>query len=173
MDLQLNTARDFWIEIVEADISAFSRQRDNLRLAFHVATSLFHVSDWIFHDQKSGNPTVLNWQTPNGAQLRSTDEKAFANSLEKYHADFGRIRGIAHAGKHARLHAARPVAGAPLKASDIGADHGAFSPAFSDAFATTRIMLIGPDGRSFKFQDLMVSTYEMWKSLMAHNGWMP
>jgi hypothetical protein len=107
MDLQLNTASDFWLEVVEPDVSAFCQRSDNLRLAFHAASSLFHMADWVFLSNTAQVQRNFNW---NGAPV--ADEKQFANAIESQFADFGRIRGIANAGKRSVLKSVRPVAGA-------------------------------------------------------------
>lgn len=63
-------------------------------------------------------------------QVRTVSKlEDFADALEQRNADFGRIRGIAHAAKHLKLRKVRPVPNAPSHAANtaiqtdfVGAD---------------------------------------------------
>src|SRR3954451_968542 len=95
---QFVTAADFWSGMVEPDYRAHRAEIESLRAALHVAISLFHMSDWVFHTHESqvrAGFTYVNAKS----QLREPvcSEITFADALEQTNADFGRIRGICHA----------------------------------------------------------------------------
>jgi hypothetical protein len=40
---------EFRLQIMEPDYAAFAHEPTDLRLAFHAASSLFHLRDWVAH----------------------------------------------------------------------------------------------------------------------------
>jgi hypothetical protein len=50
---QFVTAADLWSGLVEPDYHAHMADVASLRAALHVAISLFHMSDWVFHTHET------------------------------------------------------------------------------------------------------------------------
>jgi hypothetical protein len=177
----LTTAADFFLVMLEPDYKEYIANPTSLRHAYHVANSLFHLADWVFHT----DPAKVQ------AAFAVNDETEFANALEGRHPDFGRIRGIANAGKHLSLRSRRPVALAPVHAANLfvrvatsvlPARITSVLPArlatsilgstISPAPLPQIIVLAGAaGGPDMEFSDIARSTYEMWLTLNRAHGW--
>ncbi len=116
--MQLNTATDFWLEMVVPDCSDYFAAETNLRRALHASISLFHMSDWVFHTHEAQVRSAFNFTDRNSTVRPVSKAWEFANALEQQNADFGRIRGIANAAKHLELTVIRPVPNAPSLAAN-------------------------------------------------------
>jgi hypothetical protein len=186
--MRLNTAADFWLEMVEPDCDDYFADETNLRRALHAAISLFHMSDWVFHTHETQVRSAFTFTDPNGKVRTVSKLEDFADALEQRNADFGRIRGIAHAAKHLKLRKVRPVPNAPshaantaIQAEFVGADacgcqqggYGWLETGSSQAQygASTRVVLAGPNGNDMEFSNILRSVYGMWKTLKSTHGW--
>lgn len=171
---QLNTAADYWLEIVVPDCNEYFANQESLRHALHAAISLFHMSDWVFHTHEAAVRANFTFKDRNGSSAPVSKSENFANALEQQCSYFGLIRGIANAAKHLKLTDVRPVPNAPRRVSDIGVHPPAFSPkAFSSKVFSTRrrVMLAGVDGSDIEFDSILRDVYEMWTSLRSTHGW--
>lgn len=171
---QLTTSADYWIEIVEPDVSAYWRDKGNLRLALHAAIALFHMSDWVFHTHEDFVRTNFTFKDKAGDIKPISSPATFANALEEQCNDFGRIRGIAHAAKHLQLHDIRPVPNAPSHAANTAVHESGFTRGIFDqgSFDSGRkVMLAGPNGNDMEFSAIAKTVYEMWQTLRAQHGW--
>lgn len=171
---QLNTAADYWREMVIPDCSEYFSNTESLRYALHAATSLFHMSDWVFHTHEAAVRANFTFKDHNDAVLPVSSAATFATSLEQQLPEFGLIRGIANAAKHLKLDNVRPVPNAPRHASNTGVHPPAFDPKVfsSSAFSTRRrVMLEGPNGTYIDFDGILRKVYDMWTSLKSTHGW--
>jgi hypothetical protein len=156
------------------DISAYSRDKGNLRLALHAAIALFHMSDWVFHTHEGFVRTNFTFKDKAGNTKPVSDSATFANSLEESCEDFGRIRGIAHAAKHLKLREVRPVPNAPSHAANTAVHEGGFTIGIFDqgSFDSGRkVMLSGANGIDVEFSNIASTVYEMWRVLQSKHNW--
>lgn len=136
---QLNTAADYWLEMVVPDCSEYFQNGESLRYALHAAISLFHMSDWVFHTHERAVIANFTFVDRKGSVVPVSMPSNFATALEQQCPEFGLIRGIAHAAKHLKLNDVRPIANAPNHASNTGVHPPAFDPkVFSPAVFSTR-----------------------------------
>jgi hypothetical protein len=117
---QFRTATDFWSEMVEPDYKEYLQAPANLRRALHAASSLFHMSDWVFHTHEAAVRSTFKFANRQGNVQSVSKASEFADALEQQNPDFGRIRGIANAAKHLALRptSIRPVQNAPSHAAN-------------------------------------------------------
>jgi hypothetical protein len=60
----------FWSEVVGPDYEELMKAQHDLRLAFHCAVSLFHMSDWVYEAEKATVDASFTFIDKNGALLR-------------------------------------------------------------------------------------------------------
>ncbi len=177
---KVDTYTDFWREIVEADHSAYKAQVDDIRLAFHLAISLFHVADWVYVGHKAQIDSSFTFKDKNGASQPVSDEKCFANAMRDINPHFELIRGIANASKHLGL---RPQAVQAAKAHHGHApSHAANTAVHATGYGTggygggpyggtPRVMLEGPGGSLLEFLDIAEDVRQMWLQQAANHSW--
>jgi hypothetical protein len=173
---QLTTAADFWSQMVVPDCEEFRSDQANLRRALHSANSLFHMHEWVFHTHENTVRTTFTHFNKSGALVPVGDSTDFANALEHRHPDFGRIRGIANAGKHLKLEprGIRPVPNAPRDAANTRIQTTAYGQGgFGQGpyGGGPRVMLEGADGNDMEFSAILESVFKMWEGLIAANNW--
>lgn len=179
---QLNTAADFWLEMVVPDCSDYLAAETNLRRALHASISLFHMSDWVFHTHEVQVRTAFTFTDGNSNIRPVATASEFAKALEQQNADFGRIRGIANAAKHLELTDIRPVPNAPSHAANtalqtefVGAGGyncaGGYNQGGAAYGARPRGMLAGPNGNNMEFSNMLRSVYRMWETLKSAHNW--
>ena len=84
VQVSIRTPSEFRTQIMERDYEAFMQAPTDLRLAFHAATSLFHLCDWV-------------------ACAQSIPRFHLQRELEARCEYFGLISDVADAGKHLKL----------------------------------------------------------------------
>ena len=179
---QLNTAADFWLEIVVPDCSDYFAAETNLRRALHASISLFHMSDWVFHTHEAQVRSAFTYTDSKSTVRPVSKASEFATALEQQNADFGRIRGIANAAKHLELTDIRPVPNAPSHAANtaiqtefVGAGGygcaGGYNQGGVAYGASPKVMLAGPNGSDMEFSNILRSVYGMWGTLKCTYGW--
>jgi hypothetical protein len=162
------TAEDFFQYMLPPDYEDYQRDQSNLRRALHLANSLFHMADGVFHTHEARIRVSFNVQ----------DEKAFANALELIDADFGRIRGIANAAKHLKLKNVRPVPNAPSHSANAFVQIATtYLPGplrlltFGYGLPNRTIYLEGDQRGHIEFSTIAENTYKMWLKLNAIHHW--
>jgi hypothetical protein len=178
---EFRTAADFWSGMVEPDFADCLRNPADLRAAFHAASSLFHMHDWVWktHEVAVRESFVF---TTNDGPTRVHDNKSFANALEQHCEDFGRIRGIANAAKHLEIRDVRPVANAPSHATQTfvkvipalgGYGVGAIGYGVSGSYGGgPTVMLTGHEGGpDMAFSHIARTVHDMWATLRANHCW--
>lgn len=169
---QIDHYKKYWNQVVIPDYNDFFAALDDLRKAFHCASSLFHMSDWVYHGNKAYIDANITWLDGNGAAQPVRDEKTFANAVRDLNPDFELIRNIANAGKHLSIkkgkHAASPVSAANTYVSGTGFGMGGFG--MGPFGGSPRARQQGPGGADLELSALATSVRETWISFCAMHG---
>ena len=172
---QFATAGDFWSGMVLPDYQEHLRDLASLRAALHAAISLFHMSDWVFHTHESGVRAAFTFRDKAGTNRPVSSPATFANALEQRNQDFGRLRGICHAGKHLVLTDIRPVLGAPSHSANTRSQSTGFGTGRFESGTygvAPRVMLEGGAGTAdMEFADIAKSVHKMWVDLNGTHQW--
>ncbi|MCX5496478.1 hypothetical protein OSH11_17360 [Kaistia dalseonensis] len=173
---QFTNAEEFWHGMVKPDYNEYLGQKASLRLALHLANSLFHMSDWVFHSHENDVRSAYTLKGKAGQIVAVACEKDFATALEQTCDDFGRIRGIANAGKHLKLAPGgiRPVQNAPSNAANTRSQSTGFGRGRYGTGpwgGTPRVILADPNGNYLEFQSIAEKVYQMWEQELATRGW--
>jgi hypothetical protein len=169
---RIDDYKKFWNDILLADYQDFMQEIDNVRKAFHLASSLFHMADWLYW----GNAAYINANftfRDRNSQLRPvSDEKTFANAVRDLYPDFELIRGIANAGKHLQVrkgqHAASPVSASNTYVTSTGFGVSGFGT--GPYGGTPRVRQQGPNNQDIEMTDLAQRIHDMWIDLCKiHN----
>jgi hypothetical protein len=170
---KFQSAKDYWIGMVEPDYKESQNNQGDLRAALHAAISLFHMSDWVFEDHQTTIRSTLTFNDKNGLQQAVSDSGTFANSLEQTESDFALIRGIANAAKHLALSNIRPHPDAPSHSANtatqsLGWGEGGYG--VGPYGGGPQVMLEGASGH-LPFSEIATSVYNMWVTLKTQHGW--
>ena len=92
---KIDTFLLFKSEVVEKDLCDFLADKKDLRKAFHIAVSLFHLADWVYVAKQSDIRKRYTLKDE-----KKQKEKAFYDALGEEHPEFQSIRDIANAVKH-------------------------------------------------------------------------
>jgi hypothetical protein len=171
---KLTKYTEYWQGIVVPDYEAFGAKNDDLRLAFHAAIALFHMSDWVYLGHEADIRSSFQFTDKTGAVLPVRDVKQFANALRDQCPHFELIRGIANSAKHLALsrpgthsHSPSNAANSSVRATGYGAGGFGSGP----CGGSPRVMLAGPNGDDLEFSMIAGAVYKMWKDLAAQHGW--
>jgi hypothetical protein len=102
IDINLNSIEQYWGELVVPNAQAFQSE-PSPRTLFNVASSVWHLHDWVWHDR---NP---------GIDSRGLAFDAYRMNLLGACPELGWLRDIADAGKHRGLGRLPDVKGAEPK----------------------------------------------------------
>jgi hypothetical protein len=132
------------------------------------------MHDWVFHTHEGAVRSNFGYSDKKGDCRPVSTPEEFANALEQLNDDFGRIRGIANAGKHLKLKNIRPVQNAPSQAANTaiqitGYGQGGFGQ--GPFGGSPRVMLEGANGSDMEFSNILESVYQMWSNLISTHGW--
>lgn len=90
IDMGLNSVAEYWDELIVPSVKKF-QTKPSPRALFHAASAVWHLHDWVWHDQNRG-------------------QDSHSPAFKSYRADFladcpalGWLRDIADAGKHRGL----------------------------------------------------------------------
>lgn len=169
---RIDDYKKFWNEVLLPDYQEFMKETDNVRKAFHLASSLFHMADWLYWGNKTYIDTNFTFVDRNGAAQPVSDEKTFANAVRDLCPDFELIRGIANAGKHLQVrkgqHAASPVSAANTYVTSTG--YGTGGHGMGPYGGTARVRQQGPNNQDVELTDLAKRIHDMWvKFCTDHN----
>ncbi len=170
---RIDDYKKFWINVLLADYQDFMGEIDNVRKAFHLASSLFHMADWLYWGNKGYIDTKFTFVDQTGAAQPVSDEITFANAVRDLYPDFELIRGIANAGKHLQIkrrgqHVASPVKASNTYVTSTGFGIGGFG--MGPYGGTPRVRQQGPNDQDIEMTDLAERIHDMWVKLCAdHN----
>lgn len=167
---RIDDYRSFRTGMVEPDYQAFVHDQGDLRLGLHSATSLFHLSDWIWVAHEAYIRANFQW-LQGGALVPVTRREEFANAVADQHPNFENVRAMANAAKHLSLRPA-PVS-RPLPAnrpSHVANTYVEFSTTWYGGKRGT-VMVQGPGGADVPLIDILDSTRSFWDQLVTAHGW--
>ena len=87
---------EYKFQVVDQDYADYKQDPTSLRLAYHLAVSLFHLRDWTFAEHSG----AANWPY-------ATTIGNYQRDLENLCGDFGYMRDLANAVKHKELDASK------------------------------------------------------------------
>lgn len=161
MPQKVDDHKKYWDEIVKPDYDEFIRSTWDIRKAFHAATSVNHMADWVYRS----NPTYFNRFTftdRNGNQQPVNNNPTFANYVRDQFSDFEIVRGVSNASKHLDVtqgrHPDAPRSAANTFVRDATWDSGSFDVG---SFDNSTVMQEGASG-PFPLDDKVTSVYEFW-----------
>lgn len=160
---RIETAAGFKRLVVDRDYADYKAKPVDLRAAYHLAVSLFHLRDWTFWEHSN----APGWPYPK----KLGD---YQNALEKVCADFGYIRDLANAVKHAELDPSKKPSTQMVGLANTSISSAAFdSSAFqSDAFQTrTYIVSMTAPSQHVDFEVAADKVMTMWNNVFKTNGW--
>lgn len=172
MPNHIDDYKKFWNDVVLADYQDFLNEIDNVRKAFHLAGSLFHMADWLYWGNKTYIDANFIFVDKNLLSQPVIDEKTFANAVRDIYPDFELIRGIANAGKHLQVrkgkHSASPVSASNTYVTSTGFGAGGFG--MGPYGGTARVLQQGPNNQDVEMTDLATRIHDMWVKLCRdHN----
>jgi hypothetical protein len=172
----IQTPQEFWENVVVHDYNDFMSRIDDLRLAFHCAISLFHMSDWIFQTHQTNILANIRFKDRKSGQSKPvTRASEFANFVSDAHPDFELIRQIANTAKHLRLTGVSPHPNAPSHAANTavrGTGWGQGAWGQGPWGGTPRVMLANHPGKSdLEFSKIAHDAFAMWPVLRARHEW--
>jgi hypothetical protein len=159
---RVETSADFKRVVVEPDYADYKQSPTDLRRAYHLASSLFHLRDWTFN-QYAGTPgfpvpTLADYQT----------------FLKTQCSEFGYISDLANSVKHRVLNPTRKqntqmVGLANTELSVGGFQTGAFQ---TNAFQVkTQIVTETAPANWVDFESAADAVKAMWDRLFANYNW--
>lgn len=160
---RIATSVDFKTHAVEQDYADYKRSPVDLRLAYHLALSLFHLRDWTFWEH-GNNP---NWQY-------SEKIGDYQKDLEDLCPEFGYMRDLANAVKHAELSPnKKPSTQMVGLANTEIAQAGFQSPGFQSSGFQTRTYIVSEIGPAnyVDFEKAADAVKRMWDGLFVNNAW--
>jgi hypothetical protein len=160
-------------DYVDIDLQEFMEDRSNLRKAWHSATSLFHLSDWVYHAHKVIINARYTFTDRNNNVKPVREVSQFANALGQQFSDFQLIRGIANASKHLKLDRSPPGRRDPPEMPSNAANtytSVGFSNDFDASFYKGEVMLQAQP-KDIPFAALVQSVSDTWVAVFAREGW--
>jgi hypothetical protein len=169
---RLRNVADYWREIVVPDFDGYSRNPSDLRSALHAAISLFHLADWVFQSHEARVRATFTFKDKNNTTTKVGDGKGFANALEQFENDFGRVRSVANAAKHLKCDR-RPVTAAANNAANTfvqatGYGQGGYG---QGPYGGSPRVVLEDGGSNLEFMDIAKNVFDMWETLNRQHGW--
>jgi hypothetical protein len=152
----VETLSEFRQQIMEPDYAAFREAPTDLRLAFHAATSLFQLRDWV-------------------ASALSLGRYELQKKLEGRCKYFNVITDVANASKHLELDDRRRTSMADagdVRLQGIGVGGCGVGLAGYDqagAYGLVPAIVVAPEG--VLFADAADSVHRMWADFFEEHGW--
>lgn len=155
--LKITNAREYFDEVVEPDFAEAAANSDSLRSAFHCASSLYHLHEFIFSDHKSS----LNFKS-----AREFDKDLCARSN-----DFKLVRDIANTAKHMELtrdpQRITHIANTAVQSTGYG--EGRYGAGPYGGGKRVRIQVSATDYE--EFSQVATNVVAMWRTMFSQNGW--
>ena len=150
----IRTPSEFRNQIMEPDYEAFVQAPTDLRLAFHAATSLFHLRDWV-------------------AWAQSIPRSHLQRELEARCEYFGLIRDVANAGKHLKLtiSSTSMAEAGEVQLSKFGVFGYGISPGgygHASAYGPVPVIIVASEG--VPFASAARKVHQMWNLFFTARG---
>jgi len=182
---RFQTVSDYWDGMVLPDFEDFQANKHDLRKAFHLATSLFHMADWVWTENEATIREVFQYTDKNGERHYASDVGQFANALSELSEDFMLVRYVANAGKHMALtQRANTPPNVPMYSANVAtymavtevsygaaSDHAISSGPISGGTISTLPEVILETPTNTRFFKIAVSVRDFWAKLRSENGW--
>ena len=155
---------EYKFQVVDQDYADYKQDPTSLRLAYHLAVSLFHLRDWTFAEHSG----AANWPY-------ATTSGNYQRDLENLCGDFGYMRDLANAVKHKELDASKSPSTQMVGLANTEVSMAAFQPgAFQgNAFQTrTGIVSETAPAKHVDFEKAADAVMSMWNKLFATHGWL-
>ena len=155
--LQITSAREYFDEIVEPDFADAMASPASLRAAFHCASSLYHLHEFVFADH--------------GKQLGYQKSREFDDALCAKSKDFQLVRDIANTAKHMELDRdpkrITHIANTTVQSTGFG--EGAYG---SGPFGgTPRVRVHVAPNTDEEFSSVATAAMTLWRQMFAQHGW--
>jgi hypothetical protein len=154
----ITTPQEYFAEVLEPNYRDFMSRASTFQTAFNVASSLFHMSEWIAASKLTEASAAL------GVALK--DKYALWGEVQKAVPNAGYIRDVANASKHVKLHS--PSTGmthiANTFISSFGYGQGGYGVA--GVYGGAREMRIKDNTGDVVFDDCAKDVYAFWSALI-------
>jgi hypothetical protein len=158
--VRIERAIDFLNQMVIPDYQDFLQCQTDVRRAFHVACSLFHLRDWVYWDFKQSK----GW----------TEKGEVQQFLEGRCDEFRFIRDIANSSKHLRITSAgTPVISAGQTFATITRE--SLNPVYDSALryqGGSEVLVTVDQGNPLRFAVIADKVLRMWNQLFEMEGWL-
>jgi len=91
----MTTAEDYFVKVVKPNMDVFFQQPSNFATTVNLATSLFHLHEWLFDGFQQELESLFNSPFNSSGQ--------FWKAVEGTNAKFGYIRDVTNASKHVKI----------------------------------------------------------------------
>ena len=154
---------EYKFQVVDQDYADYKQDPTSLRLAYHLAVSLFHLRDWTLAEHSGAG----NWPY-------ATTISDYQRNLENLCGDFGYMRDLANAVKHKELDASKKPSTQMVGLANTEVSMAAFQPGAiqGNAFQTrTGIVSETAPAKHVDFEKAADAVMSMWNKLFATHGW--
>ncbi len=161
--IKVTNSVEYKTQVVDQDYAEYKRDPTNLRLAYHLAVSLFHLRDWTFAEH-SGD---VSW--PYGPTMGQ-----YQQALEGSCGDFGYMRDLANCIKHKDLDQSKKPSTQMVGLANTEVQMASFQPGTfqSNAFQVrTYIVSETAPGQRADFEKAADAVMNMWTTLFATHRW--
>ncbi len=150
------TSEEYFTQVLTPNRDAYMAAPGSFVAAFNLASSLFHLRDWLFHEHGPAVARVLGMSFANEIELWS--------HIETLGDGFPYIRGVANASKHYKL---RNPQGGITKVSDVrlGFEYGAGAYGVG-AYGGPRIVVVVVGDETANFGRIADALYYVWRDLL-------
>jgi hypothetical protein len=155
---------EYKFQVVDQDYADYKQDPTSLRLAYHLAVSLFHLRDWTFAEHSGAG----NWPY-------ATTIGDYQRDLENLCGDFAYMRDLANAVKHKELDASKKPSTQMVGLANTEVSMAAFQPgAFQDNAFQTRTGIVSETApaKHVDFEKAADAVMSMWNKLFATHGWL-
>jgi hypothetical protein len=158
--VRIERAIDFLNQMVIPDYQEFLASSTDVRRAFHLACSLFHLRDWVYWDFKNSK----GW----------TAEVQVQQHLENICQDFRLIRDIANASKHLKLvsHGTPVTTAAATFATITRESTNALYDSTPRYQGGSEVLVTVDHGNPLRFVVIADKVLRMWNQLFETEGWL-
>lgn len=160
--MTIATARNYWEHMVNPDYEEFTANSLSLRKAMHLASSLYHLHEWVFNDYHMNNQKIFGCTS--AGQIVG---HLIANECQ----DFALIQDLANAQKHFKLTRGNPqlTQADQVDVRETGWDELPWDDGEWDGPPAVIVEL---DDQSLRaFTAIAKNVFEMWERLFQQQNW--
>lgn len=158
----ITSARGFFDRVVKPDYEEFTSKPTDLRKAFHIAVSLYHVREWIFSQYRGVPAKVFNCSNSNSF---------FSHLAGNVCSDLNLVRDIANSQKHFRLTQGSPQVNTATQTVTRSTGWGELPYGEGPYGGTPTVVVELNDGTVRAFSAIAKNVFHMWEQLFQTQGW--